>query len=117
MRRQRSKRRAASYILFALVAVAGAAPAGVRAQEAGGAVGRATRVEASPVVDGRLDDAAWQAAEPIGGFVQREPVEGLAGSERTEVRIVWDDDALYVGAWLYDRDPSAIVFGETRRSS
>ena len=54
----------------------------------------------APVIDGRLDDGVWARAQPITGFVQREPVEGEPVSERTEVRIVADEEALYVGAWL-----------------
>jgi hypothetical protein len=78
---------------------------------------RAGIVTQSPVVDGRLDDAAWASAEPLAGFVQREPTEGRPVSERTEVRVVFDEEALYVGAWMYDRDPDGIVFGETRRDA
>ena len=77
--------------------------------------GAATVVQRPPVVDGRLDDEAWKAASVYDGFVQRELHEGEAVSERTEVRIVTDGEALYVGAWLFDRDPSAIVPGEKIR--
>ena len=70
-----------------------------------------------PVIDGRLDEAVWGPAEPLTGFVQREPLEGRPGSERTEVRILFDDHAIYVGAWLHDREPEGIVFGETRRDA
>lgn len=68
-----------------------------------------------PVIDGRLTDAAWQEATPITGFVQRELHEGAAVTERTEVRILTDGQALYVGAWLYDSDPAGIVAGERVR--
>ncbi len=70
---------------------------------------------APPVIDGRLDDAVWRQAAPIGGFVQREPLEGTAASERTEVRIMSDGEALYVAAWNYDRSPALIVPGEKVR--
>ena len=75
------------------------------------------RVDVPPVVDGHLDDAAWGAAPVISGFVQREPVEGAPVSERTEVRILMDGDALYVGAWLYDRSPGEIIQGERIRDT
>src|SRR3989442_10796320 len=68
-----------------------------------------------PVIDGRLTDPAWAEATPITGFVQRELHEGAPITERTEVRIVTDGQALYVGAWLYDTDPSGIVPGEKVR--
>jgi hypothetical protein len=78
-------------------------------------VGTPVVVQRAPVVDGRVDDAAWVGAAPFSGFVQRELREGDPVSERTEVRIVSDGDALYVGAWLYDREPSRIVSGEKIR--
>ncbi|HXF94565.1 MAG TPA: DUF5916 domain-containing protein [Gemmatimonadales bacterium] len=71
----------------------------------------------APTVDGRLDEAAWQEAPAIGEFVQHEPHEGAPPSEPTVVRILYDREALYIGAWLYDRDPAGIVQGETRRDA
>ena len=67
--------------------------------------------------DGRLDDEAWTLGEPITEFFQREPVEGEPVSERTEVRILADAEALYVGAWLYDRSADEIVTGERLRDA
>lgn len=78
---------------------------------------RAVRATPPPVVDGRLDDPAWADAPVLDGFVQREPAQGAPVSERTEVRVLFDDQALYVGAWLFDSEPGAIVFGETRRDA
>ncbi|MBI2403108.1 MAG: carbohydrate binding family 9 domain-containing protein [Gemmatimonadetes bacterium] len=77
----------------------------------------AARAEAAPRVDGVLDDPAWASALVISGFMQHEPFEGRPASERTEVRILFDQDAIYVGAWLYDADPTGIVRGETRRDA
>ena len=54
------------------------------------------------VIDGKLDDAAWAAARVISDFHQQVPDEGLAPTERTELRILYDGDALYVGARMYD---------------
>jgi hypothetical protein len=78
-------------------------------------VARARVVTKAPDINGRLDDEAWQSAEPFRDFIQRELQEGAPVTERTEVRIVTDGEALYVGAWLYDRDPSRIVPGEKVR--
>ena len=72
-------------------------------------------VATPPVIDGRLTDPAWAEATPITGFVQRELHEGAPVTERTEVRIITDGQALYVGAWLYDSDPAGIVPGEKVR--
>ncbi len=74
-------------------------------------------VETAPIVDGKLDEAVWTSVPAIVGFVQREPVEGEPVSERTEVRILVDGQALYVGAWLYDRSPDEIVMGERIRDA
>jgi hypothetical protein len=69
----------------------------------------AIRVTRPPALDGRLDDAAWQNVPVVDGFRQIDPTEGAAASESTTVRIVYDDDAIYVGARLYDDEPSKIV--------
>ncbi|HUR00778.1 MAG TPA: DUF5916 domain-containing protein [Gemmatimonadaceae bacterium] len=53
-------------------------------------------------IDGRLDDAAWAAATPITEFVQSTPDEGKAPTQRTELRILYDNAAIYIGARLYD---------------
>jgi hypothetical protein len=62
----------------------------------------AVRRTAPVVIDGRLDEAAWEAAGAATDFRQREPSEGEAATQRTEVRFLFDDDALYVGARMYD---------------
>ena len=69
----------------------------------------AVRVTHPPTLDGRLDDEAWHAAVPFGGFRQVDPVEGAAASESTVVRIVYDDAAIYVGLRLYDDAPRRIL--------
>lgn len=64
---------------------------------------RVVRAGTTVQVDGRLDEEAWSSASPITAFVQVEPVEGAPASERTEVWILYDDHALFVGARLHDR--------------
>jgi hypothetical protein len=65
----------------------------------------ATRVPNGSIrVDGRLDDEAWQQAAPITDFIQKEPVEGAPPTDAMEVRLVYDDDVLYVGARMHSRD-------------
>jgi hypothetical protein len=68
-----------------------------------------------PIIDGHLDEAVWAKARPIDGLVQDEPVEGTRPSERTEVRLLVDGTALYVGARLYDSRPEGIVARLDRR--
>lgn len=77
----------------------------------------AVLVTEPPVIDGVLDDVAWADAPILNNFVQREPTEGRPVSERTEIRIVYDDSALYVGAWMFVEDISSIIVGETRRDA
>ena len=52
-------------------------------------------------LDGHLDDEAWSKATPITSFTQVDPKEGEPGTQRTEVRFLYDAEALYVGARLY----------------
>src|SRR5262245_42196472 len=70
--------------------------------------GTATIVQQAPTIDGRLDESVWRNAAVYDGFVQRELREREPVTERTEVRILTDGEALYIGAWLYDRDPNGI---------
>jgi hypothetical protein len=59
----------------------------------------------SPIVlDAKLDEAAWQSAQPITDLKQVDPDEGKPASQRTEVRFLFDDDALYIGAKMYDTE-------------
>jgi hypothetical protein len=75
----------------------------------------AVRTLETPLVDGHLDESVWRTVPSIGDFVQRVPRDGAPASEATEVRLLYDDNALYVGAWLYDSRPEAIVAGEAIR--
>jgi hypothetical protein len=68
-------------------------------------------------VDGRLDDRAWQGAPAIADFTQKEPTEGIPSTERMEVRFVYDDDAIYIGARMYSRDASTIQAPLGRRDN
>lgn len=53
-------------------------------------------------IDGKLDEAAWAAATPIGDLTQSVPNEGKAPTEKTEVRVLYDDAAIYIGARMFD---------------
>lgn len=54
-------------------------------------------------IDGNLNDAAWQNIEPTGNFITFSPVFGKASTHKTEVRITYDNVAIYVGAYMYDK--------------
>jgi len=78
----------------------------------------ASAVVEGPTLDGDvLNDPAWAAATPIEGFVQELPVEGAPVSEKTEVRVIFTKDTLYIGAVMYDREPGAIVVSDSRRDA
>ena len=79
------------------------------------AIATATEVTKSPIVDGRPGEAAWQQAQVMTGFIQREPMDGQPASERTEVRVVFDEEALYVGVWAFDSQAEDITYGERIR--
>jgi hypothetical protein len=53
-------------------------------------------------IDGKIDEAAWAAATPIGDLTQSYPNEGKAPGEKTEIRVLYDDAAIYIGARMYD---------------
>jgi hypothetical protein len=76
---------------------------------------RAARLDAPVSVDGKLDEPVWQNGNAITEFKQRDPNEGANPSQRTEVRLAYDDDALYVGARLYDEAPDSILARLSRR--
>lgn len=68
-------------------------------------------------LDGRLDEAAWAAAVPIGELTQVLPDEGGSPSERTEIRVLVDKDALYFGVACFDRSPEGIIATELTRDA
>ncbi len=76
-------------------------------QEAGTAQ-KAVRVDKGPVLDGSLQDEVWQQAPPFTGFRMAFPNPGMEPTERTELRIVFDDTSLYIGVYCRDRMPSKI---------
>src|SRR5919197_1680077 len=73
------------------------------------------RVTRAPVIDGNLDDEIWRLAPIITGVTQNRPNEGAPAAEQTEVRVAYDDEALYIGARLYEHDPSKVFKLLTRR--
>jgi len=65
-------------------------------------------------IDGHIEETAWEAAPLINGFVQSEPVEGEPATQDTEVRVLLDEDAIYVAARMFD-DPDRVVRVLNRR--
>ncbi len=60
-------------------------------------------------VDGRLDEPSWERAEPANVFIQSEPRNGEPGTERTDIRVMFDRDHLYIGAQFFDSDPGGML--------
>ena len=77
-----------------------------------------TRVNNAPKIDGVLDDKAWEEAEIATDFIQFRPEIGLTAKahQKTIVKLVYDDNALYVSAYLYDK-PEAIMRQFTNRDN
>ncbi|MGE5431373.1 MAG: DUF5916 domain-containing protein [Syntrophomonadaceae bacterium] len=79
---------------------------------------KALRVKETIVLDGRLTEEAWQRSDNcFSNFTQRDPIEGAQPTERTEVHIAYDDEALYVGARMYDSHPDSIIARLSRRDN
>lgn len=95
--------------LALLIALAGDPDAAAFAASADPPSVRATRTADTIRLDGHLDEAAWEAAEPIRPLTQQDPDEGGAPTETTDIRVLYDRDALYVGITCYDRSPGEIV--------
>ena len=76
---------------------------------------RATRVDTAPEFDGFVNEAFWDAIAPATDFIQQNPDEGQPSTERTEVRIGFDDQNLYFGIICFDREPENIVVTQNRR--
>ena len=76
---------------------------------------RAARCNGGLRIDGVLSEPAWSSAEPETVFTQLDPQEGRPVSERTEVRVLLDGQALIVGARLFDREPGKIKARLSRR--
>lgn len=76
---------------------------------------QAGRLTGEITLDGRLDEDAWSQAPVATGFTQGTPVEGIPAEEETEMRVLIGDDAIYVGARMYEADPGTIVDRLVRR--
>src|SRR6266850_3045904 len=78
---------------------------------------RAARKDGAIVLDGRLDEATWQKATPATQFTESYPNPGRAAVDPTEVRVLYDDDALYVGIRMFDAHPDSIAAQLARRDA
>jgi hypothetical protein len=74
-----------------------------------------SKAAAAPVLDGKLDDAAWANAQAIDSFLEYDPNPGVESRFKTDVRVVHDDKYLYIMARMYDPAPDSIVSLLSRR--
>ena len=69
----------------------------------------AAKTTTAPIIDGIADDPAWLSVLPNSNFTQFKPVHGANPSFRTEVKIMYDDAAIYILAQMYDPHPDSIL--------
>ena len=74
----------------------------------------ATRIAASIKLDGHLTEPAWQSVVPTTDFLQQEPIPGNAPSFKTEARILYDNENIYIGIMCYDDEPEKIIAREMK---
>lgn len=68
-------------------------------------------------LDGKVDEEFWLAIPPSGDFRMTVPIEGGEPTQKTEIRIAFDDENLYISAILYDTDPSGIKAFQMKRDA
>src|SRR5919108_3644452 len=108
-------------VLCMLVACAAAAAPASAADKIDYATARldrklvAIRAAGSIVVDGTLDERAWRDAPVAKNFIQNDPQEGEPATYDTEVRVLYDDEALYFGVFATDPEPSSIIVSDLKK--
>jgi hypothetical protein len=98
-----------------LLIVAGVAPGALAAQDTPRATAR--RTTGAIRLDGRLIESDWESTSPIGPLVQREPVEGRPPTESTDVRVLFDDDFIYIGIVCHETHPGGIIATQLTRDA
>ncbi|GIS78908.1 MAG: hypothetical protein CM1200mP14_04740 [Gammaproteobacteria bacterium] len=86
------------------------------AQESPEATLQALPLQGNLELDGRILEDFWSSAVPITDFTQQEPVEGGVPSEETEIRVLFDEDNLYIGVIIYD-DPEEVLAYQRERDA
>lgn len=78
---------------------------------------RALKIRQPISIDGELNEPEWKEYQPVTIFTQREPQEGKSASESTEVRVLYDENYLYIGFICFDSEPDKVVSNEMRRDA
>jgi hypothetical protein len=92
-------------------------PAVITHDASGRATIRAVRLTAPLRVDGRLDDEVYSTVPAISDFIQNDPQEGAPATERTELWVLFDADAIYISARCWDSQPERTIVSEMRHDS
>ena len=103
-----SSKKGSNGILWAVIVGMLLSAHGMHAQTNEPRMAVSARLSGPIELDGSLEDAAWQSLPVQGDFEQYSPVPGGAPSQRTEVRFGYDDNALYIGARMWDAAPDSI---------
>ena len=75
----------------------------------------AARASGSITLDGVLDEPSWAAAPMASHFIQNDPREGEPATFDTEVRVLYDDDAVYFGVFARDEEPGRIIVNDLKK--
>ncbi len=75
---------------------------------------QSTFIQSHINLDGLLNESAWENAEPVTDFTQRELIEGAPATEKTAVRVVYDEENLYIGVICFDSEPDKIIHKELK---
>ena len=76
---------------------------------------KAVRTSDRIAIDGRLDEKVWESAPLAGNFTQSEPSEGAPASEKTEVRVLYDNENLYLGVQARDSEAKHVVISDLKK--
>ncbi len=80
-------------------------------------VAQAVRIEGSPQLDGDLSEEFWRRAPVLSGFLQRDPQEGELATEKTEVKIIYNDTTIFFGVICFDSEAERIIANERARDN
>ncbi|MFK7807689.1 MAG: DUF5916 domain-containing protein [Saprospiraceae bacterium] len=75
----------------------------------------ASRLNGTLNIDGKLEEAEWVNAPLATGFIQAAPTPGVDADQESEIRVLYDDQAIYIGAHLKDMSPDSILSQLTER--
>ena len=102
-----------SFLIFSFQSISQDTGAGASSKELKGHLLGDTKL----VMDGKVDEEFWLNIPGSDGFKMQEPVEGGEATERTEIRVAFDDENIYISAILFDSDPSGIKAYQRKRDA